>query len=336
VRRVIRLWHVVITARRCNMPKQWNERILQRLKLRDLRVLMTVAQTGSMGKTAAQLAMSQPAVSKAIAEMERTLDVQLLDRSAQGVEMTRYGNALLKWAIAVFDDLRQAAHDLQSLSDPASGEIRIGTTDSMIAGFVPAVIDRFTRRYPRVVLEVFPLLTFADQYKELRERTIDLILGRVTVPTRQTNDLNTEILFEDPMVVAAATGSKWLRRNAVTPASLLEAQWSIPPLSSFVRPLITEAFRAKGLDGPVHTVGSNSVQLSTALLATGRFLGVLSGSTLRLSGKRLGLKRVPVDLPIQPLTTGVVTLKGRTQSPAAHQFVQCARDVARPFAKVVG
>jgi DNA-binding transcriptional LysR family regulator len=206
----------------------------------------------------------------------------------------------------------------------------------MIAGFVPAVIDRFTRRYPRVVLEVFPLLTFADQYKELRERTIDLILGRVTVPTRQTNDLNTEILFEDPMVVAAATGSKWLRRNAVTPASLLEAQWSIPPLSSFVRPLITEAFRAKGLDGPVHTVGSNSVQLSTALLATGRFLGVLSGSTLRLSGKRLGLKRVPVDLPIQPLTTGVVTLKGRTQSPAAHQFVQCARDVARPFAKVVG
>jgi DNA-binding transcriptional LysR family regulator len=317
------------------MPKQWNERILQRLKLRDLRVLMTAAQTGSMGKTATQLGMSQPAVSKAIAEMERVLDVQLLDRSAQGVEMTRHGNTLLKWAIAVFDDLRQAAHDLQSLSDPASGEIRIGTTDSMIAGFVPAVIDRFTSCYPKVVLEVFPLLTFADQYKELRERTIDLILGRVTVPTRQTNDLNTEVLFEDPMVVAAATGSKWLRRRTVTPAALLEARWSIPPLSSFVRPLIAEAFRAKGLDGPVHTVGSNSVQLSTALLATGRFLGVLSGSTLRLSGKRLGLKRVPVDLPIQPLTTGVVTLKRRAQSPSVYQFIQCAHEVARPFAKAV-
>jgi hypothetical protein len=119
------------------MPKQWDERVLQRLKLRDLRVLVTVAKTGSMGKTAAQLAMSQPAVSKAIAEVERTLGVQLLDRSAHGVETTLYGNALLKWAIAVFDDLRQAAHEMQSLSNPASGQIRIGTTDSMIAGFIP-------------------------------------------------------------------------------------------------------------------------------------------------------------------------------------------------------
>jgi DNA-binding transcriptional LysR family regulator len=100
-----------------------------------------------------------------------------------------------------------------------------------------------------------------------------------------------------------------------------------------VRPLIDEAFRAKGLEAPSHTVGSNSVQLSTALLATGRFVGVLSGSTLRLSGKRLGLKRLPVDLPVHPLTTGIVTLKNRALSPTVLQFTECAREVARPFAK---
>ena len=316
------------------MPKQWDERILQRLKLRDLRVLVTVAKTGSMGKTAAQLAMSQPAVSKAIAEVERTLGVQLLDRSAQGVKTTLYGNALLKWAIAVFDDLRQAAHEMQSLSNPASGQIRIGTTDSMIAGFIPGVIDRFTREYPKVVLEVLPLPTFADQYKDLRERDIDLILGRLAAPIHRSDDLNSEVLFEDPMVAAAAVGSKWFRRRTIEPADLLSAQWAIPPESSFVRPLITEAFRAKGLEGPAHTVGSNSVQLTTALIATGRFVGVLSGSTLRLSGKRFGLRRLPVDLPIQPLTTGIVTLKKRAQGPAVQRFIQCARDVARRFGKM--
>jgi len=313
--------------------KQWDERILQRLKLRDLRVFVTVAQSGSMGKTAAQLAMSQPAVSKAIAELERTLGVQLLDRSAQGVETTRYGNALLKWAVVVFDDLRQATKEINVLSDPASGEVRIATTDSMIAGFVPAVIDRFSRQYPRVVFDVVPAHTFADQYKALRERAVDLILGRMAVPFDGQDDLSSEILFEDPMVIVAGPGSKWLRYRTIEPAALLDAHWCIPPALSVVRGLIVEAFRAKGLDGPAHSVGSNSIQLATALLATGRFVGVLSDTTLRLSGKRFELKRLPVDLEIRPLTTGIVTLKRRALSPSVKLFIKCAHEVSSELAK---
>lgn len=328
---VIRLQHALITAGAMSITRKLDERILQRLKLRDLRVLMTVVQSGSMGKTAAQLAMSQPAVSKAIAEIEHTLGVQLLHRTAQGVEPTLYGKALLKWAVAIFDDLRQAVKEIEHLADPTSGEIKLGTTDSMIAGFVPAVIERFSRQFPKVVFDVLPALTFADQYEDLRERNIDLILGRLAPPAAATSDFNSETLFEDPLIPVAAVGSKWLRRRRIEPAELLAAQWAIPPDSSFVRPLIAAAFRAKGLDAPAHAVGSNSVQLSTALIASGRFIGVLSGSTLRLSGKRLGLKRLPVDLPIRPLTTGIVTLKKRVLSPAVQRFIACARDVARPF-----
>jgi DNA-binding transcriptional LysR family regulator len=310
-----------------------DERILGRLKLRELRVLLAVAETGSMGKTAAQLSMSQPAVSKAIGEIEHIVGVRLLNRTPQGVEPTPYGQALLKWAVAVFDDLRQAAKEIEALSDPGAGEIRLGTTDSMIAGFVPAVIDRFAQQYPKVVFEVLPAATFADQYVDLRERKIDLILGRLGTPASGAADLKSEILFHDPMVPAAAVGSKWHRQRKIELGDLRDARWSIPPNSSFVRPLIDEAFRSMGLEAPSHTVGSNSVQLSTALLATGRFVGVLSGSTLRLSGKRLGLKRLPVDLPMRPLTTGIVTLKNRALSPTVHQFIECAREVAGPLAK---
>src|SRR5262249_34301459 len=149
------------------------------------------------------------------------LGVQLLDRSAQGVETTGYGKALLKWTIAVFDDLRQATNEINVLSDPASGEVRIATTDSMIAGFVPAVIDRFLRQYPRVVFDVVPTHTFADQYKVLRERTVDLILGRIVPPLDGQDDLRSETLFEDPMVVVAGSGSKWLRQRRIEPAVLL-------------------------------------------------------------------------------------------------------------------
>jgi DNA-binding transcriptional LysR family regulator len=311
-----------------------DERVLQRLKLRDLRVLLSVAQTGSMGRTAAELAMSQPAISKAIGEIEHIVGVRVLDRTAQGVETTAYGRALLKWTVSVFDDLRQAVKDIESLSDPGAGEIRLGTTDSMIAGLVPAIIDRFSSQHPKIVFEVLPAATFADQYADLRDRKIDLILGRVATPTTGAADLNSEILFLDPMFPAAAVGSKWFRRRKIELADLREARWSIPPDASFVRPLIDEAFRAKGLGAPLHTVGSNSVQLSTALLATGRFVGVLSDSTLRLSGKRLGIRRLPVDLLVGPLKTGIVTLKNRSLSPAVQSFIACARDVARPFARL--
>jgi DNA-binding transcriptional LysR family regulator len=100
---------------------QWNDRVRRRLKLRDVDILLSVIQTGSMGKAAAALNMSQPAVSKAIAYLEQTLGVRLLDRSRQGVEPTPYGQALVKRGVAMFDELRQGVHDIASLTDPTVG-----------------------------------------------------------------------------------------------------------------------------------------------------------------------------------------------------------------------
>jgi len=73
----------------------WDHRVGLRLKLRDLNILLAVADAGSMARAATRLAISQPAVSRAIADMEHTLGVPLLDRSPRGVEPTEYGRALL-------------------------------------------------------------------------------------------------------------------------------------------------------------------------------------------------------------------------------------------------
>ena len=99
-------------------PKQGMERIGRRLKLRDLRILMTVVECGTMGKAAERLAISQPVVSKAIADMEHALGVRLLDRSQRGVEPTPYGRALIKRGIAIFDEMRQGIEEIEFLSDP--------------------------------------------------------------------------------------------------------------------------------------------------------------------------------------------------------------------------
>src|SRR5215470_13905441 len=81
----------------------WDSQIGRRLKLRDLQVFSTVVERGSMAKAAQHLGVSPPAVSEVIADLEHALGVRLLDRSAQGIEPTIYGDALLKRSVVVFD-----------------------------------------------------------------------------------------------------------------------------------------------------------------------------------------------------------------------------------------
>src|SRR5215470_19198405 len=114
----------------------WNDRVKRRLKLRDLDVLSALIETGTMGKAAGRLNVSQPAVSKAIAELERALGVRLVDRGRRGITPTPYGLALRKRSVAIFNDLRQSVQDIDFLSDPTTGEIRIGTTDPLSVALV--------------------------------------------------------------------------------------------------------------------------------------------------------------------------------------------------------
>ena len=163
----------------------WEDRIGRRLRLRDLHFLFAVVQSGSMGKAAAHLGVSQPVVSEAIADLEATIGVRLLDRSPRGVEPTLYGRALLKRGQVAFDELRQGIKDIEFLADPAEGEVRIGCSESISAGFLPSVIERFSRKFPRIVFHVAQVNTLNPllEFPELRERKLDLILARLRAQT---------------------------------------------------------------------------------------------------------------------------------------------------------
>src|SRR4051794_24133109 len=154
-----------------------SDRLGRQMKLHDLHVLMTVVQAGSMGKAAERLNTVQPAVSRSIAELEEALGVRLLDRYQHGVEPTNYGRALLDCGVAIFDDLRQGLKNIEFLADPAAGEVRIGCTPFWAAGFVSAVVDRLSRRYPRMVFHLVTTQADAVQ-RELKERNVDLLIAQ--------------------------------------------------------------------------------------------------------------------------------------------------------------
>jgi len=169
----------------------WESRIGRRLRLRDLHILFAVAQYGSMAKAAKHLGISQPSISEAIADLENTVGVRLLDRSPQGASTTIYGDALLRRGRAAFDELRQGIRDIEFLADPTVGELRIASPETLTAGFLPAVIERMSRKYPGIVFHVVQANTVTLEFRELRERTVDLALARLTQPLA-SDDLHAE------------------------------------------------------------------------------------------------------------------------------------------------
>src|SRR5262245_59680827 len=130
------------------------QRTRRRLKLRQLEILLAVADTGSMAKASTRLAITQSAISRAIADAEHTLGVPLFARSTQGVEPTPYGRALLKRGLAAFDEIDQGVKDIEFIADPTAGEVRIGSGAGLAEGIVVAVINKLARQYPRVVFHV--------------------------------------------------------------------------------------------------------------------------------------------------------------------------------------
>src|SRR5262245_2068714 len=311
---------------------QWPDRIGRRIKLRDIHILLAVAQSGSMSKAAKDLAVSHPVVVKVIADLERTLGVRLVDRDRRGAKPTPYGHTLLNHGLAASEELRQGVKAIEALADPTVGELRIGGPDPMVAGVIPAIINRLSRKYPRLVFQVTIVSPGLGQYRALREREFELLIGRIPRSFAE-EDLSVETLFDEPLVIAAGSQNRWLRRRHIELSELIDEPWVLPPPGSFPGTLVADLFHTAGLKLPARAVICSSLQMSDALNASGQFLAVYPESVIRLGSKHRATKTLPVNLPSHSRPVGVVTLKNRTISPTAKLFIDCAHAVTRSLLK---
>jgi DNA-binding transcriptional LysR family regulator len=307
----------------------------RRLKLQHLHVAMAVAQQRSMGKAAKQLAVSQPVVSKAIADLEHLLGVRLFDRSPQGVEPTLYCRALLKRSLAIFDDVRTSIEEIRFLADPIAGELRIGSTEPLLAGLVIATMERLWLRYPRIALRALQADSATLINRDLFERRIELaVVPVITLPLRA--DLDATLLYRDSWNVVVGTGSPWARRKKIDLAELTGEFWCAPPLETSIGSLLTDAFRAKGLEPPRLTVSSvMSPPIIARLLENERFVAVMTDSLLNFFyANRLSIKRLPVELQSPSFGIAIVSLQGRTVSPVARLFIEQAQRIGEQLGKL--
>ena len=311
---------------------QWEDRIGRRLKLRDVHMLLAAVQCGSMAKAAKELGVTQPAVSDVVAGLEHAFGVRLFDRTAQGVEPTIYGRALLKRGVAAFEELRQGIRDIEFLADPTKGEVRIGCPDSLAGGLLAPFVQKFCGRYPgiTIAIESVPLPTL--ELPELHARKLDVVVSRLSKPQADDpfgDDLDIEILFEDEAVVAAGANSPWAGRRKISLAELRDASWVGTSRDTLTRTLLDRAHQAADLPPPAMRVMTFSVQLRAHLLARGDFVAAMPRSMLKLNPECRGLRELPVKLPNPSFPVIIVTLKGRTITPPVDLFLDGLRHHVR-------
>jgi DNA-binding transcriptional LysR family regulator len=311
---------------------RWEQQIGRRLRLRDLFVFFTVVEYGSMAKAADKLGVSTPSISEVIASLEHALGVRLLDRTPKGIVTTPYGEALLVRGRAAFDELRQGIRDIEFIADPSAGELRIGCPESIAAGFLVSVLEKFSRDHPRVKLHVVPVYTPTVEFPELLDRKIDLAFARLAkdpLDGRLSEELNAEVLFNDKYSVVVGDKSKWARRK-VGLADLVDAPWIMTPLDALGDSFVAGAFRTRGLEPPSLIITTFSIHLRNNLVGNGEFVTALPGSVLQIYRSAHVLRELPIDLSVQP-PVAIVTLRNRTLTPGVQLFIQCAREIAKSF-----
>ena len=311
----------------------WDSQIGRRLKLRDLHVFATVVTSRSMAKAASQIGVSQPAVSDVIADLEHALGVRLFDRSPQGVLPTIFGQTLYKRTVAAFDELKLGIREIEHLSDPSVGELKIGCAELMAAGILPAVLQRFAERYPRISLYIENAVSPTLEVPELRDRRLDVFIARVANPDSIHDDLHAEHLFDDHMVILAGARSVWASRSQIDLAELVDVPWILTRPGSWNYRAIADAFQARGLVMPRLAMVTFSVHIRTYMLANGPYITALPNSVLTAKVDRSELKVLPVDLPVRPWPVAMVTLKNRTRSPIVQLFADHVREYAKLLAQ---
>ena len=305
---------------------QWADRIGHRIKLRDLHVLISVAQTGSMTKAAEGLAISVPVVSKAISDLEHTLGVRLLDRSAQGVEPTPYGRALLDSSVAAFDELRQGVKHIEFLADPRAGEVRVGCPVTMATGFVSGVIDRFCgevsahRRSPvggRISRDL-------RRSRGAQSRSGDCR----NVPAAQRGALEC-----GDSVPRAVRGRRRMSKQ-MGEAAEREARGAdrrALDAAALGHPVRIGRGRGVPREWARGATGSRRHILRSCAQPTGRNRTLPNRSApfhVEVPSPEREVKILPIDLPTTRRPIGIITLKNRSLSPVARLFIACARELA--------
>ncbi|MGI8894672.1 MAG: LysR substrate-binding domain-containing protein [Casimicrobiaceae bacterium] len=308
------------------MPLTDSERLARYLKLRELRAILAISQSGSILAAAAALGSTQPALTRTLAGAEAKLGVKLFERLPRGVRPTVFGEAILARISAIFGEIRGAAEDIAALNGLSQGTVSIGAMPLAAAGLVPKSLQRLFSARPGLratVLEGNPEFLL----NELRARRIEIVVGRVKL-AEGDRDLGIEVMYDEALALVARTSHPLHRKPRLRLRDLANESWILPPADTAFYSQIAAMFERAGMPIPPHQIRTLSLPVNLGTVVRTKFVSIIPRSILILGFVGPGIRPLPVALPPTRGPVGFIRLAGAKETPALREFMTCAREVA--------
>jgi DNA-binding transcriptional LysR family regulator len=289
------------------------------VNLRQLQTLLVIAECRSISRAAERLHVSQPAVTKSLRELERSLGVALFERSARGLSPTRYGDSLIRHAKSVSAELRHAGEELAALRGAASGRVSIGTAPIGAAKIVPQAVAALLHDQPGLVVNVVEG-THNTLLPAVAVGELDLFFGPLG-DDGPGEGLVEEVLFYDRLHIVARRNHPLAKRRTLELADLLDQPWVLPPTTVRPRRQLENAFRRQGLEPPTTGVETASPLILRTLLLESDRISVIARQALVVEVELGLIKLLPVDLGATIRPIGIVMRAGATPSPAVAMLI---------------
>ncbi|MBB3180456.1 LysR family transcriptional regulator [Variovorax sp. Sphag1AA] len=274
-------------------------RLVGRLRFRHLQLLMELQRGGSLRAAASVLNLTQPALSKALGEVESAFGFPLFTRSARGLAPTPRGEIAIRGAVLLLEELAHLG--AEASAEPAVTVLRVGAPPFVAQGYLPEVFSRLLGEASRVRVQLqeerVPLLVHS-----LTEGRLDALITSypTEMPEAAGRSLHYEKLFDAGFAVIAPPGHLLGRARRVDWQRLAREQWIMPAPTSMVRRMMEEVFRREGLIAPVPVIESTSPVTNVRLVAAGLGLSAVPESTLRSTQGTHPVARVRVHPAIPP------------------------------------
>ncbi|MBG6163324.1 DNA-binding transcriptional LysR family regulator [Labrenzia sp. EL_195] len=302
------------------------ERVLTRLKLKQLRLLVAVGKHKNIQNAARELNVSQPAATKMIKDLELDFEVQLFDRTNRGVVPTPFGEALIRHGKLIFAQVSNAAQELDDLNEGSSGRVVIGTLLAASPQLLPLAIEKVMRERPNVAIKVVEG-TNEILMPALRSGEIDLVVGRL--PThRHRSEIVQEKLYDERILAVTGPNHPLADQPDLSFEQLKPYGWIMPLVETSLRRQLDQFFIERDLYVPPMVFESVSYLTNRALMQSQNLIGLMPAHVPEQDIELECLKAIDWNVPFGTGPVGVSYRQEGHPSPVCQAFLDALHQAA--------
>lgn len=297
-----------------------------RMKIRHLQCFMEVARLGHVGRAADQLAVTQPAVSKTLRELEELLNVRLFTRGPKGLALTPLGEAFQHHAATGVVALQQAIDCVAQGGLRGDTGIRIGALPTVAVRLMPQAVRELTsqRRDAAVHLITGPNRTLLER---LKRGELDLVVGRLADPDQMVG-LAFEQLYLERMAVVVRPDHPLLAERPFDRRRVAAFEVLMPSREDITRPIADRLLIANGIGGVERRIETVSSDFSRAYLKRTDAVWIISHGVAALDLAAGDLVELPVDVSATLGPVGMTRRADDRPTPIVGQFMKATRTAA--------